>query len=123
MNLPNIYKQILKLWYDIRYNTNSANQNYIQQNIHHILDKEGQFLSHTHISAKYNVTCHFLELLQIRMAIPIEWRVKLRSHPVMANNYPTEPKLFLALQNELELETVFGLHSHDTCTSIVAISG
>ena len=128
MNLPNFYKQILKSWYDIRDYTNSdnidipdeslwyntritINKNEIFKKswykkgilfIHHILDKEGQFLSHTEISNKYNVTCNFLEILQIRMAIPLEWRVKLGSHPTMADSSSTEPKLFLALQNKFK---------------------
>ena len=39
-----------------------------------ILDGECNFLSHTELCNKYNISCNFLEILQIRQSIPIHWR-------------------------------------------------
>lgn len=41
----------------------------------------GTFLSHTELANTYNVTCSFLDLLQVRMAIPLHWRRLLTDHP------------------------------------------
>ena len=41
------------------------------------------------------------------MAIPIEWREKLSTHPPLVNNYCTEPKLFMSAQNEFKQFTDF----------------
>ena len=45
--------------------------------INDILNKQGSFMSHTDISAKYNVKCTFLSILQIRQSIPLKWRSML----------------------------------------------
>ena len=125
LTIPKFYKGILETWYNIREYSNSdfidipaeslwfntkitVSKNEIfsktwHQNgisfIHNLLDRNGKFLSHNEISTKYNVKCNFLELLQIRMAIPIEWREKLSTQPTLVHNYCTEPKLFMPAQN------------------------
>ena len=43
------------------------------------LNENGDFLSHTEISEKFGVRCHFLQALQIRQSLPLEWRGVIRS--------------------------------------------
>ena len=49
------------------------------QYINDILNENGDFLSHTEISEKFSVRCHFLQALQIRQSLPLEWRRVIRS--------------------------------------------
>ena len=44
-----------------------------------ILNENGDFLSHSEISEKFGVRCHFLQALQIRQSLPLEWRRVIRS--------------------------------------------
>lgn len=47
---------------------------YINDLLH---DSQPRFLSHTEIQTKYRVQASFLQLLQIRMAIPCSWKRKI----------------------------------------------
>lgn len=47
-------------------------------------DQEARFLSHDEISQKYGVPCSFLNILQIRMAIPVKWK-RLLTNPASQN--------------------------------------
>ena len=49
------------------------------QYVNDILNENGDFLSHTEISEKFGVRCHFLQALQIRQSMPLEWRRVIRS--------------------------------------------
>ena len=49
------------------------------QYVNDILNENGDFLSHTEISEKFGVRCHFLQALQIRQSLPLEWRRVIRS--------------------------------------------
>ena len=42
-----------------------------------ILDEDNLFISHTEIERKYGIKCNFLDVLQLRQSIPIEWRILL----------------------------------------------
>ena len=129
--IPDFYKGILKTWYEIRDHSNADiidipaealwhNTNITVENkeifkkswygegirfIHDLLDNNGKFLSHSEISRKYDIKCTFLETMQIRMAIPLNWRKKLNKEVVNEDNYTTAPKLYLPSQNKFKLFT------------------
>ena len=44
------------------------------QYVSDILNANGDFLSHNEISEKFGVRCHFLQALQIRQSLPLEWQ-------------------------------------------------
>ena len=50
-----------------------------KQYVNDILYENGDFLSHTEISEKFGVRCNFLQALQIRQSLPLEWRRVIRS--------------------------------------------
>ena len=126
--VPEFYKEILKTWYEIREHNNSGivdvptealwhNMNITVENkeifkrswygggikfIHNLLDNNGKFLSHYELGRKYNVNCTFLEALQIRMAIPLNWRKILNTESIEQDNYITEPKMYVAAQNKFK---------------------
>ena len=43
-----------------------------------VLDENGGFLSHTEIARTFNNRCHFLNILQLRQSIPLEWRKSIQ---------------------------------------------
>ena len=49
------------------------------QYVSDILNANGDFLSHNKISEKFGVRCHFLQALQIRQSLPLEWRRVIRT--------------------------------------------
>ena len=49
------------------------------QYVSDILNAKGDFLSHNEISEKFGVRCHFLQALQIRQSLPLEWRRVIRT--------------------------------------------
>ena len=49
------------------------------QYVSDILNANGDFLSHNEISEKFGVRCHFLQALQIRQSLPLEWRRVIRT--------------------------------------------
>ena len=46
--------------------------------VHDVPDENGGFLSHTEIAKKFNTRCHFLNILQLRQSIPLEWRKSIQ---------------------------------------------
>ena len=46
--------------------------------VHDVLHENGGFLSHTEIARKFNTRCHFLNILQLRQNIPLEWRKSIQ---------------------------------------------
>ncbi len=119
--MPSFYKSIIKLWikmYSIEpTNTEQIVNEVIWKNrfiicnketlcwdawikqgiwkIKHLLDDQGNFLSHTELSARYRVNCSFLHILQIRQSIPKPWL-----HKILENNkvYPDQqgPRLLVS---------------------------
>ena len=45
--------------------------------INDLLDDKGVFLGHEDLSRKFGINCNFLQILQIRQSIPLEWRTTL----------------------------------------------
>ena len=63
--------------------------NWINRNVIYIndlLDNNGVFVDHESIANIYGVNCTFLEILQIRQSIPLEWRRALSTYAVNANS-------------------------------------
>ena len=50
--------------------------------IHDIIKGNGDFLNHIEIKEKYDINCNFLNTLQIRHSLPMEWRQLIRNKPV-----------------------------------------
>ena len=56
---------------------------WIQQDIlkvNDLLGTNGEFLTHTQISKKFNIRCNFLNVLQLRQSLPLEWRKVLNTN-------------------------------------------
>ncbi len=47
--------------------------------IGHIIDKKGNFYSHTEIKQKYNISCNFINILTLKQSIPFKWRQTLNT--------------------------------------------
>lgn len=70
------------LWYNSYITANGEtllSAPWAEAGIRYIKDimQDDTFMSHTQISAKYNVDCTFIDVLRIRMGIPLEWREKI----------------------------------------------
>ena len=50
--------------------------------IHDIIKENGDFRSHSEIKEKYEINCNFLNSLQIRHSLSMEWRQLIRNKPV-----------------------------------------
>ena len=42
-----------------------------------LINDTGEFLSHNELNKKFNIQCNFLNALQVRQSIPIQWRTKM----------------------------------------------
>lgn len=63
-------------------------------------EEEGRLLSHTEIAAKYEVKCSFLDALQIRMAIPLNWRQSLSDNWNQPPRPPSETGIAIILPKD-----------------------
>ena len=54
--------------------------------IHDIIKENGDFLNHSEIKEKCDINCNFLNSLQIRHSLPMEWRQLIRNKPVEDKN-------------------------------------
>ncbi len=50
------------------------------------MNKQGTFSSHIESSNKFNITCNFIQILQIRQSIPLEWRNIINKESIKENN-------------------------------------
>ncbi len=124
--IPKFYKDIHNLWMFNFHKEPSKIQDVIQESIwlnRHIicsnstlnwklwidkdiitigdlLDKDGLFLSHQQISRKYNMSCNFLQTLQIRQSVPYNWRKIISSSSCI--NYNTGSTLKISCNNVLK---------------------
>ncbi len=64
------------------------------------MNKQGNFGNHIEISNKFNLTCNFIQILQIRQSIPLEWRTIINKESIKENN--TEQKLQINLCGTLK---------------------
>jgi hypothetical protein len=124
-NFPDFYWQVLKSWsevknlnneietvYDIRRQCLWFNEN-IQVNkkeirwdnwhnndiniIHDIVNVDGKFLTALEIEQTYGVKCDFLKYNQIKDAIPIKWRNKLKTIKVARQAISFKEQPFLRI--------------------------
>ncbi len=52
-----------------------------------LLDKTGNFYSHTKIGELYNVKCSFLDILQVKHSLPRNWILLLRDNEFKDNTH------------------------------------
>ena len=124
-NFPDFYWQVLKSWcevkklnnevetvYDIRRQCLWFNENITVKKkevrwenwhtnginiIHDIVNAEGKFLTVREIEQKYGVKCDFLKYNQIKDAIPIKWRNKLKTIKVLQQAISFKEQPFLRI--------------------------
>ena len=103
--LPSFYQDILKTWHSISEQENNQsnilnssiwyNENitieskpifwkrWYKQGIKHVKDiinEDGSFITIERLNNEYNIQCNFLELLQLRLALPLKWREELKGY-------------------------------------------
>ena len=81
--------------------------------VYGILDENGEFLSQTEITRKFNTRCHFLNMLQLRQSIPLEWRRSIQngvtSNKVTSHFVHDSGKLHLS---KLTTKSVYEMFCH-----------
>ena len=82
--------------------------------VYDILDENGEFLSHTEITRKFNTRCHFLNMLQLRQSMPLEWRRSIQNS--VTSNKVTSPFVYdsgkLHLLSKLTTKCVYEMFCH-----------
>ena len=82
--------------------------------VYDILDENGEFLSHTKIRRKFNTRCHFLNMLQLRLSMPLEWRRSIQNS--VTSNKVTSPFVYdgdkLHLLSKLTTKCVYEIFCH-----------
>ena len=58
--------------------------------MHHLLNEQGTFLTHSEFKNKYEIKCNFLEFFSIISAIPPQWKRVLRNPQTQNKNYQEE---------------------------------
>ena len=91
--------------------------------LYDILDENGEFLSHTEITRKFNIRCHFLNMLQLRQSIPPEWRRSIQDG--VTSNKVTSPFVYdsgkLHLLSKLTTKCVYEMFCHKNCITATCI--
>ena len=82
--------------------------------VYDILDENGEFLSHTEITRKFNTRCHFLNMLQLRQSMPLEWRRSIQNSVI--SNKVTTPFVYdsgkVHLLSKLTTKCVYEMFCH-----------
>ena len=82
--------------------------------VYDILDENGEFLSHTENTRKFNTRCHFLNMLQLRQSMPLEWRRSIQNS--VTSNKVTSPFVYdggkLHLLTKLTTKCVYEMFCH-----------
>ena len=86
--------------------------------IYDLLDDNNYFLSSDKINLKYNLRTDFLEILQVRMAIPLHWRQTIQT--INRNIRNQIPKLYITF-NKLKSKTVYWLLISNHLKNITSI--
>lgn len=105
---PSCYKEILEesLWLNKYITINNKPvcwKSWMDSGIYkigHILDKNGNFLCHQKIRTTFNISCNFLNILQLRQSIPLKWRsIISNSNDKVANI--TNNKILVKINNSV----------------------
>lgn len=67
---------------------------------------EGRLLSHVEVQEKYRIKCTFLEMLSVRLSIPLAWRQALSRDWVLPPIFPGGPLLHFPEQNTEEIRNI-----------------
>ena len=57
--------------------------------VYDILDENGEFLNHNDITRKFDTGWHFVNMLQLRLSMPLEWRMSAQN--IIASDKVTAP--------------------------------
>lgn len=87
----------------------------VQNLCHH---SEGRLLSHVEVAEKYNVKCTFLDMLALRLSIPLQWRESLTANWIQPNFFPGGPSVQFA-ENQPP-ENVNNIFAKQAYSSILA---
>ena len=83
--------------------------------VYDILDENGEFLSHTEITRKSNTRCYFLNMLQSRQSMPLEWRQSIQNS--VTSNKAKSPFVYdggkLHLLSKLTTKCVYEMFCHE----------
>ena len=111
--LPTFYHNIILTWYSLKQNENPCSNEILKSSIWYnknifiqgkpaflikwykngirqlkdIINKDGTFITKQRLKDEYGIESNFLTLLQLRMAIPLDWRGKLRNSSKLTNSY------------------------------------
>ncbi len=69
--------------------------------IKHIINQQGQFLSHNQLKYAYNINTQFLTTIQIRSSIPNTWKELLRKFDKKHINILSEDEDLIHLVNKM----------------------
>lgn len=84
----------------------------IQDLCHH---SEGRLLSHLEVLEKYNVKCTFLDMLALRLSIPIQWRETLSRDWELPHIFPGGPTvIFSQGQTPEEVNNIFAKRAYSS---------
>ena len=86
--------------------------------IKHLLNNVGGFLTPDELRMKYGISCNFLQNLQIRQSIPLDWRQKIMS-AVWLNS--KEPHEGLQLNHKSELTDLNKLTSNQVYWHLISL--
>ena len=123
LRLPNFYQNILHSWQELKQNkcitvhkiynqtlwlNNNITiegksffwQNWFEKGVFFIKDimtEEGNFLSEAQIKERFDINTNFLQVLQIRQAVPLQWREELKTVHLIP--FALKPAIFVKQQN------------------------
>ena len=92
--------------------------------VYDILNENGELLSHNEITRKFNTRCHFLNMLQLRQSMPLEWRRSIQNS--VTSNKVTSPFVYdggykLHLLSKLTTKCVYEMFCHKKCITATCI--
>ena len=91
--------------------------------VYDILDENEEFLSHIDITRKFNTRRHFLNMLQLRQSMPLEWRRSIQKS--VTSNKVTSPFVYdggkLYLLSKFTTKCVYDMFCHNVCITATCI--
>lgn len=78
---------------------------------------ESRLLSHTELAEKFNVRCTFVDMLAIRLSIPLQWRQSLSDNWTPPPIFPGGPLISINAQDP---QDITGISAKRAYTSVIA---
>lgn len=102
-----------RLWFNKRImsaNGPPIRKDWEAKGIHTIQDvchpTEPRLLSHQELAAKFDVRCSFLDMLSIRLSIPLEWRQSISANWTPTPNLDVRPRVHILLPGEQPMDVL-----------------